>query len=244
MPIRKLETIQIESPETSRRLSRPTPQIEPEISAPTEKNFFSRVAQDLNTRKERVTADKKAVARGELTAIESGVRLTKESIFGVFDVAFEGAVSAFRGLDEFGARFGARENPFRIQAQVAARSLMDSPKGQAALNALNGGIESYAKFKEENTRFTENMEAVLGITAVLPFGRAGQVISTGIKKKVEQEVIGAGVAAGKKATEIETRLATQKIEDALEVTRVRVGELTAKAENWEDRDQRSSGWFE
>lgn len=172
--------------------------------------FMSRISRDLKRRGERFAESTAAEKRGEQTALESGLQLAGETVGGIFDIGFEGLVSVGRTIAPL------------TEIDEKIKAAFDTPTGQAALNSLNKGVEKYMDWREKNPRAARNFEAVFEVLSTLPILKGA---------KVGVEVAGKAVPVVREVARVgaeivEKKLTKQQLQVALDVTRVRVGELT------------------
>lgn len=125
-------------------------------------NFLERVEERWSERGNMASEIEAAMARGEQGFAESAFQLIgKVGAGGVLDVLGEGVVSAFRGASAITPDI--IEKPLTNAAKGAGMLFLDTPLGQAGLNAANEGMETYNQWKEENPRAARNVEAVVDI---------------------------------------------------------------------------------
>lgn len=67
----------------------------------------------------------------------------------------------------------------------AGIAILQTPVGQAGIKALQGGMEMYEGWKQQNPRAAENLEAVVNVSSLLPIGKATQIAGKGAVKGAE-----------------------------------------------------------
>ena len=175
---------------------------------PEKVGFVEGVKTSFQERGERFAGGIERQRVGEQTAPETGLQLAGETVGGAFDIAIEG----FKALtpDKVGETIKAK-------AKSLFPSFSESPVGKL----LGLGAK---KFEELSPRQQDNTRAVMELAVVTPVGFGVKGVGTAAKEVVPLVEKAAGAGAGV----VERRLATQQLDEALEVTRIRVGELTAK----------------
>lgn len=118
---------------------------------------------------------------------------------------------------------GAQSLPQGVQdvAKKTGVAILQTPIGKVGLDALQGGMESWERFKEADPETAKNIEAVLNIASILPAGKGVQMgakagkelIETGIEQGIKPTVSKIKSVVGKADLTPEERIA-KAIEDA------------------------------
>lgn len=130
-------------------------------------SFAQRVGGDLLDRKKVAEEIMQATDEGEQTYAEGILQVVgKVGFGGVLDIIGEGLVSTARGVSAITPDF--IEDPIKESAINTAHNLfLDTPIGQAGLEAAKLGMDEYTEFKETNPRAARNIEAVVDIALVV-----------------------------------------------------------------------------
>ena len=190
----------------------------PEGEAP---GFFGGVGEDLQKRGQNFNETLEAYHTGKQSLPESVVQLFGQGAGFVGDVIGRGFGAGARGLSAVTPDF--IEEPMKAKLKEEAVALLNTPIGQAGVEAIKGGMESYSIWKAQNPRFARNLEAAVNIASIVPIGKAVQVGKQAVVGTVKQGTkLGAKVAikAGAKegAKLVEKKLAKQITKEALKVT--------------------------
>jgi archaellum component FlaC len=126
--------------------------------------------------------------------------------------------------------------------------LLNTAPGQAGLNALKGGLETWNGFKESNPEVAKNLEAVVNIASVLPVVKATGMVGKGIVKAGEKGIdmaqtglkavpelaqtakreVGAGLASIPKQMQTEFRPAVGTAVENIPKTKASIGQTFEK----------------
>ena len=124
------------------------------------------------------------VNRGELMPLEGFFQVLGEGGGVVGDIGFD-TISALatRGTQAANfATFGVLERPVTNMVKDVTSAIVESPVGQAGIEALKGGIKTYDAWKLENPRIADNLEAGLKlIDGALTLTGAGALATKGPK---------------------------------------------------------------
>jgi len=158
-----------------------------------EQGFFGKTAEALRGRGAQLADIVQATREGEQTGLEGAVQKVGTQIGALGDIIGQGVVSA--------AATGFEALPAEVQESLTetGRELLASPIGQSAVQALQGGMESWEAFKSANPRAARNIEATVNIGAFFvpikgvsaagttkALGKAGvEVLETGLEKAAE-----------------------------------------------------------
>lgn len=106
---------------------------------------------------------------------------------GIGDVVTETAEAGFESLPQ-GVQQGAKN---------VGVAILQTPVGQAGLQALQSGMAGWEQFKQQDPETAKNIEAVLNIASILPVGKGAQVAGKGAIKAGEAglEVAQKGIGA-------------------------------------------------
>jgi hypothetical protein len=169
----------------------------PTIKQPT---FAERVGEDVAKRRETLEAGLTAEAQGKQTTGESILQNIGQGAGLLFDIGGEALKSVVNKI------------PIAIKKPIeqVAKSVLDTPLGQAGLKAISQGIDVYKEWKAGNPRTARDLESVVNIGMLFPVG--------GGTKIAGKEVLSTtGELAGKAATGLEKGLAKQTFEEALDI---------------------------
>jgi len=153
------------------------PQPEPVAALPAQQNFFQRI---FERGKERVETGIERFKTGttqrdstkflsEQTPLESSLQVVGQVGGFAGDFVFEGLKSIFRGIGNVTPGF--IEEPIKRQLSSGFKKLLASKGGQAGMQALSEGIESYQAFKQKNPRTARNLESVVNIGDLMLLAR-------------------------------------------------------------------------
>lgn len=85
----------------------------------------------------------------------------------------------------------------RDEIKQTVSNILETPIGQAGMNAIKGGIEIYQDWKKSNPNAAKDLEAVVNVASLLPIGKGvkatGEVVAgatTGVRKSVAKTIIG------------------------------------------------------
>ena len=125
-------------------------------------NFLQRVGRDWRDRLEMGKGIIEATEAGEQTFAEGVLQIAgKVGAGGALDLIGEGVVSAFRGISKITPDI--IEKPVVETAKAAGLLFLGTKVGQEGLDAIQGGIEVYNKWKQKNQRAARNLESVVDI---------------------------------------------------------------------------------
>lgn len=135
-------------------------------AAPERPGFFGRIKQAFGRRQLKVGE----AFEEDISGFEKGLRTAGQGAGLATDIIGAGLRALGRGVKAITPDI--IEQPFKKVGVL----YLQSPAGQASLNAIAGGIETYQKFKEEHPRVAENIESIVNIAALLPVGRAAKPV--------------------------------------------------------------------
>jgi hypothetical protein len=70
-----------------------------------------------------------------------------------------------------------------------AKEIFQSPGGQAALQSIQGGMESYQSWKKQNPRAAANIESVVNIASLLPTQKIATTVAKPVVKAAEKQAV-------------------------------------------------------
>lgn len=105
---------------------------------------------------------------------------------GIGDIATETVKAGFQSLPQ-----GVQD-----VTKSAGVAVLNTAPGKVAIDALQGGMETWERFKEADPETAKNVEAVLNIASILPIGKAGQLGAKGVVKAGETGLEIAGKTKG------------------------------------------------
>ena len=179
---------------------------------PAEPVFGERIREDLAKRRETFQAGVEAESLGKQTPIETGVQLLGQGAGLVFDIGGELISSAIKLIPGF----------IKEPLKDVAEDVLNSPIGQAGLNAANAGIETYRAWKQGNPRAARNLESVTNLTLLFP-------ATTAVKATGREVLATTGELAGKAATRLETQLGKQTLQETLDVIKPELTKIEKQA---------------
>lgn len=94
---------------------------------------------------------------------------------GIQDVVTETAQAGFESLPQ-GVQSGAKN---------VGLSILQTPVGKVAVDALQGGMETWNRFKEADPETAKNIEAVINIGSIIPIGKGAQLAGRGAMEVAE-----------------------------------------------------------
>lgn len=131
--------------------------------------FFSRVGSDLKKRGSDILSTMQETAKGNINPLETGIQVVGSVAGGVQDIGTEALKSTVGALPE-----GVKET-----AKNAGLKLLQTKIGQSAIQALSEGSDSYEQWKIANPNDAKNLESILNIASIFPFGSSGKAIGEG-----------------------------------------------------------------
>jgi hypothetical protein len=108
------------------------------------------------------------------------------------------------------------EKPITDTAKDIGVGILQTPIGQEAVTALQGGMEMYNDFKTKNPRAAANIEAVLNIGSIIPVTKGAQV--AGKTAVATTKLVGEGLDLGFDATKKATSATGDLLGKGLEKT--------------------------
>lgn len=162
--------------------------------------FLNDVKKSFQSRTDRLSSGYARQMTGKQTLQESFLQTGGQAVGLAGDVLFSG-VSAL--------------TPQFIKDAIgsAGKAAVDNPIGQAGLNALSQGLGAYTKWKEQNPRSADDLEAVVNIASVFPVGKGAQVagkgVSTAAKAVGKTTAKAAGVAVRPVVNKLENKLVNE-----------------------------------
>jgi hypothetical protein len=138
------------------------------IESPQQEGFVSRVTGRLgdifSTRASNFMEGVERQSAGEQTALESGFQFTGQVAGATLDMIGLGLQELFRLAPE------------KVKETVGdvGKQFIESPIGQAGINALSQGVEAYQSWKAENPREAANLESIGNIASLLVTARGEQ----------------------------------------------------------------------
>ena len=179
--------------QVSTQVETPSPEIqEPRLdiqaSAPpqeAEQGLGERVNERVQTRNTKFLQSVIDAAQGEITPGEVNLRLAGNVAGSFFDALGEGMKSAATTIGDVLPDDIKKVADKAIEATKEA--FLANPVGQAGLEAVQGGIDSYKTWKGDNPRAAENLEAAVNVGLLLAPAkvRAEQATPTKLSKVAE-----------------------------------------------------------
>lgn len=151
--------------------------------------FFSRIGDDLKKRGDKVASQ----AERDQTIGSDVLQLGGQAAGFATDIVTEGVKS-------LGEVTGITENIIKPAVEAVkpvAVDILETPVGQAGLQAIKAGAEAYGKWKEANPEQAGNLEAVVNIGALIPVAKGAQVTGNALKQGTEAVVDATVKTAGK-----------------------------------------------
>lgn len=164
---------------------------------PEEKGLGDSIAE---VGKERFQDTLKSVERmqtGEQSAAETVLQTAGNIAGGLTEAAMK-TVGA--GISKLGDITGLKEPIKNIGSQI-----LQTPIGQSALKALQGGVNKYEEWKAKNPRAAENIEAVVDIASFIPVAKGTESAVKGVAqgaKTIKNEVMSVAKPIFAKSAEI------------------------------------------
>lgn len=178
----------------------------------SKQGFAEGVKTSFRERRERGVARRERLVVGEQRLPETVFQEAGEVVGGAIDIGIEGLKAI---------------TPDKLGETIKKRAASIFPRfAESQIGKLLGlGAE---KFEELSPRAQDNVRAAMELAALIPVTRGAKIglETVGRVAKETVPVVREVARVGAKVTE--KRLASQITKEALEVTRVRVGELTAK----------------
>lgn len=139
---------------------------------PTEEGFLTRLGGDLRKRAGEAYSTLGEAARGEISPVESGIRVVGQGVAAVGDVIGQGLTSAYR-----------------VAVPDIAKPVIEQGVARVAQAVrLPQALERYEAFSQQNPRFTKTLEGVVNIASALPAGKGAQVGVKAVKEGAEEAV--------------------------------------------------------
>lgn len=138
--------------------------------APKEDGFLTRLGQDFKTRGREVISTGKQAMEGEISPVETGIRVVGQAAALGGDVIGQGLTSVARTV---------LPRAFREKAAEKV--------GEAAIAVgLPKAVEKYEAFAQENPRLTKTAEGLVNIASLLPQKKVADVAKVGVAEAGEQ----------------------------------------------------------
>ena len=177
---------------------------------PEQSGFFASIKEDLAKRGENVND---AFNRDQ-SFVSKTLQLIGQGAGFVGDIVGEGIKSVGRGISAITPDI--IEKPFVGGAKKLGVGILNTSLGQAGLRAIEGGVESYNQFKQENPETARNLEAVVNIASLLPIGKGAQIAGKGAIKG--GEVVGGVVKEGAEAVGNVAKAGASKVGNVIKST--------------------------
>jgi len=131
-----------------------------------DKGFFDRVGERFEERSLQVSDTMESLVNEDIGAIQGGLQFAGKGVAGpVVDVLGEGIVSAAKGLSFVTP--DVIEEPAVNAFKDGWNWLTETGVGEAAGDAIKGGVEEYGKFKENNPQAAKTLESVINVGLLL-----------------------------------------------------------------------------
>lgn len=145
-------------------------------SSQPQEGFFSRLGGDLKKRGQSLAETWKQTGEGKINPLETGIQTVGTFAGGIGDVVGQSLVSA--------GRKAASYIPESIKEPVknVGQKALQSPVGQAGLDVLKKGVDSYTEWAQNNPRAAKDLESIVNIASLFPVGKgaqAGQKLTSG-----------------------------------------------------------------
>lgn len=127
-----------------------------ELVKKSQPNFFERVGGDIKKRGSQIGETFGKLFRGEITPLEAPLPVLGDIAGGITDI---------------GGEVISELTPDFIKRKID--DVFQTEGGQKALEAIQGGVEAWEGFKNENPRIAEQVEGVVNIGSLLLEGKAG-----------------------------------------------------------------------
>lgn len=167
------------------------------------------VSDVIQTRGQQFADSKERQTQGGQTGGETALQFAGQTVGATFDILGVGLTELLK------------LTPDKIKETVgtAGQAFLETPAGQAGLQALSSGMETYQSWKEENPRAAANLEAVGNIASVVPVTRGGKALTqpavTATKGTTKQVArLGTGVSKV-----IDERTISNELKTAVDLTR-------------------------
>jgi len=178
--------------QVSAQVEAPIEEQEPTLNVETtlppeeaEQGLGQRIAERIQTRNTSFLQSAIDAAQGEITPGEVNLRLAGNVAGSFFDALGEGMKSAAGAIGDILPDDLKKVADKAIDATKEA--FLANPVGQAGLEAVQGGIESYKSWKGDNPRAAKNLEAAVNVGLLLAPAkvRAEQATPTKLSKMAE-----------------------------------------------------------
>jgi len=176
---------------------------------PTEdRSFGERFSEDIQKRGATFSEGAERESLGQQTRGETVLQAVGQGSGLVFDFGGELLSSAIKLIPDF----------IKDPLKEKGKEILDTPIGQAGINAISKGVGVYEEWKSGNPRAAANLESAVNIGLLLPGAKGGQVAG-------EAGLKATGKVAGKVATSAEKRLSKQLVDEALDVIKPQLTKL-------------------
>lgn len=145
--------------------------------------FFSRTFDDLKQRSANFGESLERFATGKQSFGSTTLQFMGQSAGGAQDVigeALSSVVSTFT------------PQPVKDAVKNAGVAFLETPVGQAGLQAIKSGVDAYEDWKQEHPRDAANLESVVNIGSLLPVGAGAKAAA----KPIARGFVGASRALG------------------------------------------------
>jgi len=132
-------------------------------------SYVSRIKNSAQSVKDSVT--------GKQSLLEAPLQVAGQAAGFVNDLVGTGTKTAVKAASAITP--DSIEKPVVNTAKRGFRMVLQSPEGQAGLKAIQGGVETYNKWKGKNPRAAKNLEAVVNIASLLPVGKGAVLAKDG-----------------------------------------------------------------
>lgn len=151
---------------------------------PVKKGFISSVQSNIANRGANIADIGESVNQGNIGKARGTLRVAGQLAGSITDVVGETISGAYRLLPDF------LEN----KIESGARSILQTPAGQAGIKALHSGYDSYQNWKSNNPELAADLESVVNIAAILPIGKGVQMAEKGLMTRAGETAIESGIA--------------------------------------------------
>lgn len=135
------------------------------------KGFVSRTAEDLKGRGSEIASTFGEAERGEITPVETGIRVVGQAAGGIGDIVGEAARSAWRTFVP---------DIVKEKGKEAAKAVLGGEQGvEAAKELVSKPIKAYQEFAEAHPRVAKTAEGVANIASLLPMEKGADLLVSG-----------------------------------------------------------------
>lgn len=157
--------------------------------APQAPGFLDRVKGDVENRFGKMGEEAARTGMGNQSSTEGAFQEAGQGAGLLGDVAGEALASAAKPV------ISATPEPIKKGAADIAKSIQESPVGQAGIKALKAGGDAWKSFSEAHPALADDIEAGFNIATLgLPVGKAGKAAASapGILEKAGESLVQSG----------------------------------------------------